>query len=324
MSFFVSHLAGYVYFAGRNTRLLGFGFVMLFGSGIGQTYFIGVFGPAVRGELGLSHTAWSAIYMAGTLLSALVLPWTGALIDRVALPAYAATVALALAAAAAFTALVPSAGFLIIAVFLLRQTGQGLMSHTGATAMARYFPADRGKEVALASFDFAAGEALLPVLMVLAIAAIGWRASYGLAAAAAVAVILPLALWLLRGHAARHRAHEEPLVAQRRAGTEKSSWSRRDVLADARFYLILPAALAPSFIITALFFHHLALAELKGWDATWFTGSYWVYAVGSVFAMLASGPLIDRLSALRVLPALLAPMTLGLVLALRRYAAVAT
>jgi len=177
MSFFVSHLAGYVYFAGRNTRLLGFGFVMLFGSGIGQTYFIGVFGPAVRGELGLSHTAWSAIYMAGTLLSALVLPWTGALIDRVALPAYAAAVALALAAAAAFTALVPSAGFLIIAVFLLRKTGQGLMSHTGATAMARYFPADRGKEVALASIDFAAGEALLPVLMVLAIAAIGWRAT---------------------------------------------------------------------------------------------------------------------------------------------------
>ena len=308
------YVTNYLRFAAQNLRLLSFGFVMLLGSSFGQTYFIGVFGPAVRGELGLTHTSWSAVYMAGTLMSALLLPWTGRQIDRLFLPRYSAMVIVALACAATFMALVPSALFLIGAIFLLRQTGQGLMSHTGSTTMARYLPKDRGKAVSLASMGLSVGEAVLPVLMVVAIAAIGWRASYGLAALATALIILPTALWLLRGHHVRHQAHEDLLASQRQSGVEAGGLSRRQVLKDYRFYLLLPATSAPSFIATALFFHHLALAELKGWDATWFTGSYWVYAVGSTLAMLAVGPLIDRLTAVRVLPAFLLPLAVALML----------
>ena len=79
---------GYLRFAfadPANARFLAFGFAMTFASSVGQTYFIGAFGPALRGEFGLSHTGWSAIYMAGTLVSALVLPWTGKLIDSMSL-----------------------------------------------------------------------------------------------------------------------------------------------------------------------------------------------------------------------------------------------
>ncbi len=308
------HITNYLQFGAKNLRLLSFGFVMLLGSSFGQTFVIGIFGPAIRGELGLTHTSWSAIYMAGTLMSALVLPWTGQQIDRISLPRYAALVIIGLAGAAAFTALVPSALFLILAIFLLRQAGQGLMPHTGQTAMARYFPKDRGKAVAVASIGLSTGEAALPVLMVLAIAALGWRSAYGIAALVTAVVVLPIALWLLRGHHARHQAYEDQLEQQRQAGTEVRSSSRREVLGDFRFYLLLPAASATSFIATALFFHHLSLAELKGWDATWFTGSYWLYGLGSISAVLASGPIIDRLSAVRVLPAYLGPMAAGLVI----------
>ena len=308
------HITSYLQFAARNLRFLSFGFVMLLGSSFGQTFFIGVFGPAVRAEFGLTHTSWSAIYMMGTLMSALVLPWTGQQIDRISLARYAAIVIVALAGAATFTALVPSALFLIAAIFLLRQTGQGLMSHTGSMAMARYFPKDRGKAVALASIGIAVGEATLPVLVVVAIAVVGWRATYGMAAVAVAVIVLPAVMWLLRGHDVRHQAYEDQLRRQSQSGAESGGLSRRDVLGDFRFYLLLPAASAPSLIATALFFHHLALAELKGWDATWFTGSYWIYALGSVFAVLASGPLIDRLTAVRVLPTFLLPLALALFL----------
>ena len=287
---------------------------MLFGSSIGQTYFIGVFGPSIRGEFGLTHTSWSAIYLIGTLLSALALSWTGPQIDRVSLPRYAAMVVIALAGAAFFMALVPSAVFLIVAIFLLRQTGQGLMGHTGSTAMARYFPESRGKAVALASLGFAAGEAVLPVLMVVAISLIGWRVTYGMASLTIVLVLLPGILWLLKDHQARHQAHEDRLDMHRQSDAQPAAWSRRQVLKDYRFYLLLPAASAPSLIVTALFFHHLSLAELKGWDETWFTGSYWVYAFGSIFSTLAAGPLIDRLTAVRILPTFLLPMALALFL----------
>ncbi len=90
------------------------------------------------------------------------------------------------------------------------------------------------------------------------------------------------------------------------------SWSRAEVLRHGAFYLLLPAVLAPAFITTALFFHHLELAAVKGWSAAWITGNYWVYALGTVLASLAAGPLIDRITAVRVLPGFLAPMALGL------------
>ena len=267
---------GYLTFARANTRFLAFGFAMTFASSVGQTYVIGAFGPAVRADFALSHTAWSAIYMAGTLMSAALLPWTGRQID------------------------------------LLRQAGQGLASHVGTTAMARYFEADRGKAVALASLGFAAGEALLPLLAVLAIAAVGWRATYGAAAVGLALVLLPTVLWLLRTHEGRHRAHLARLARADGGAAASPSWSRAQVLRDGRFYLLLPAVLAPSFIVTALFFHHLELAVAKGWGVAWLTGSYWVYALGSVLAALAAGPLIDRITAARVLPGFLLPLVSGL------------
>ena len=233
---------------------------MLLASSFGQTYFIGVFGPSIRTEFGLSHSSWGGVYMAGTLLSALVLPWSGQLIDRVDLPRYTVFVIIALAGACLFMAMTPSVVFLIAAIFALRQTGQGLMSHTGATAMARNFPADRGKAIALSSLGFGLGEAVLPVLMVACIALIGWRATYGAAALTSLVLVLPLTLWLLRGHSLCHEHHTAYPQQRQAAQPRMETWSRRDVLRDLRFYLLLPAALAPSFIGTALFFHHLSVS----------------------------------------------------------------
>lgn len=301
-------LKSYLRLVASQPRLIGFGFAMTFASNIGQTFFIGAFGPSIQQEFSLSHGEWGGIYMAGTLLSAALLPWTGAQIDYLPLRRYTAMVVAAMVFAAVFMALVPTAVFLIAAIFLLRQTGQALASHTGTTVMARHFGAHRGKAVALAALGFAAGEAILPLVAVLAIATVGWRVAYG-GSAVILALVLPLILWaLLRGLQLGSPSGTGPGVHDVAVG----SWTRRMVLRDGRFYLLLPAVLAPSFIGTALFFHHLTLAELKGWSAAWLTGSYWVYAVGTVLATLAAGPLIDRITAVRVLPGFQLPLAVGL------------
>lgn len=305
-------LRTYLSLLASQPSLLGFGFVMAFASSIGQTYFIGAFGPSIQQEFDLSHGQWGGIYMAGTLLSAALLPWTGAQIDRVPLGSYTAMVVAAMVLAAVSMALVPSATFLVVAIFLLRQSGQGLASHTGTTSVARYFGSNRGKAVALAALGFATGETVLPVLAVLSIAVIGWRASYG-GAALILALALPPTLWaLLRGSYLRRSQFSA--TGQSAGESLAGSWTRKDVLRDKSFYLLLPAVIAPSFIVTALFFHHLTLAELKGWSAAWLAGSYWVYALGSVLATLAAGPLIDHLTAVRVLPGFLLPLAAGLLI----------
>ena len=156
---------------------------MSFSSSFGQTYFIGIFGPAIQTEFGLSHTLWGTIYLIGTLASAIVLPWTGALIDRFSLPRYTLFVGLLLIVACVFTSLTAGVTSLIIAIFLLRQSGQGLASHISVTTMARYSDTQRGRAIAVATMGFAAGEALLPFLAVASISVSGWRWTYGVTSA---------------------------------------------------------------------------------------------------------------------------------------------
>jgi len=74
------------------------------------------------------------------------------------------------------------------------------------------------------------------------------------------------------------------------------------VLSEQRFYLMTPALMLPSMIGTALLFHHLTLAERKGWTAEWGTDSYWLYALATIATSPGSDPLIDRSSAVRIMP----------------------
>ena len=74
------------------------------------------------------------------------------------------------------------------------------------------------------------------------------------------------------------------------------------------------SVIAPSFIGTALFFHHLTLAEAKNWTAAWLTGSYWVYAIGSMTASLTFGPIIDRVTATKAVPFFLLPKICALMI----------
>ena len=116
--------SNYIRFAVDNRRFLAFGFLVALSSSFGQTFFIGVFGPGLREEFGLTHGDWGLVYMAGTLASALVLPWSGRLIDRIDLRVFSAAVFIGLAAACFVMATTGHVAVLVLAIFLLRQFGQ--------------------------------------------------------------------------------------------------------------------------------------------------------------------------------------------------------
>lgn len=296
-------------------RFLAFGFLMTFASGAGQTYFIGIFGPSIQQHFALSHTQWSSIYMLGTLASAALLPWSGQLIDRLALDKFTAATLLGLAFACLMLSLSPTILALIAAIFLLRQFGQGLSSHVAQTSMARYMGKNRGKALAIASVGFSAGEAILPVSAVLVVSAIGWQATYQLAAVG-VLILLPIILLTLNGQRRRHFAFLRAQVRAENSATSGGivSKTRHQMLRESRFYLLLIAVLMPSYIATAQFFYHLTLAEAKGWSSLWITGNYWVYALATVITSLVSGPLIDKYTAVKIMPYYLAPLVAALLI----------
>ena len=303
----------YFRFLKNNCRFLSFGILVAFFSAFGQTFFIAVFGPDIRAEFSLSHGDFGGYYMIGTAVSGLTLIWAGKLIDRFDLRWVTAGVSVALILACAFMSVVPVAWALILAIFALRFSGQGLMSHTAITAMGRYFEAERGRAVSVAILGFPLGVAIFPGLAVWLSVEFGWRMAWAAIAVALGIFLTPLLLWLLKGHSDRHKkfiAQTEVKIGTGPPPNPRRQWTRAEVLRDPRFYLICIAVTAPSFITTGLFFHQAHLAEAKGWTMAWMASSFVAYTVGAISSNLAFGPLIDRFGARRLLPYYLYPQVI--------------
>lgn len=297
-------------------RLLLFGFTMMFGSSLGQTYFIGLFSGEIRAELGLSHGSFGGIYSAATLASAILLLWSGSLIDRMDLQRYAYLVILGLACACAVMAASSGPLLLFLAILGLRQLGQGLMGLTASTTVVRYLDRHPGKANALSGMGYSVSEAVLPGLVVASLAVMSWRQSWLLWGGMALLVLLPLAWFLLRGHGQRHRDYLAGLEAPAdpASAPARRQWSRGEVIRDPAFYLFLPALMAQPMLFTGFMFHQVHLVEQKGWSLPAWAGLYILYALVSTGCKLVAGLLVDRYSAVRLVPLVCLPLGLGLLL----------
>lgn len=290
---------------GREIKLLAAGFLLALLSSFGQTFFIALFGGQIRAELEISHGAFGSLYALATLTSGFAMLWVGAAVDRISLRVYAVIGAVLLAVACLLLALTGSTALLVLALLGLRLGGQGMLSHASLTGMARAFLRNRGKAIALATLGHPAGEAVLPILAVTAASAFAWR-SVWIGAACVLVLAVPLLLRLLAGAGA-----SQPVGSGRAADAAAGSYSRAAMLRDVRFYLIVPALLGPSFIVTGLFFHQVHLIEVKGWELSWFATCFAAYAAASTAGLVATGALIDRFGAIRLMPVYLLPLCLG-------------
>ena len=290
---------------------------MAFTSSFGQTFFVSLFGPSIQLEFGLSHTSWGTVYLIGTLLSAIVLTYSGSLIDYYKLNYYTYFSVIALLLSCIFISIVSGYFSLIVAIFLLRQTGQGLTSHISVTTMARYFSKKRGTAIAIGSLGMAIGEAILPFIVVLFISLIGWRLTYLSSSVFILFFLFPSIIFLLRGYKEKFiekniKVSPEIKILKNKYISEVKSFTRLEVLKDFKFYLMVPGLMAPGIILTALFFHHLNIANSKEWSHLWITGNYFIYSISvSLFAILI-GSLIDKFSAKTLVIFSLLPLIISL------------
>ena len=286
-----------------NAPFLSAGFLLTFGSAFGQTFFISVFAGEILAEFALSHAAWGVIYGLGTLAAAAVMVWSGALTDHFRVRTLGAIVLACLAGACLFMAWTPVAWVLVPAVFLLRLTGQGMMSHLGAVAMARWFVAKRGRALAVASLGFAAAEAFLPLIFASLLVVLDWRTLWVVAAVLTL-MLLPILSSLLR----LERTPQSIAATTDALGLDNRHWSRGEVLRHRLFWFMLPALLGPAAFITVFFFQQVHFADVKGWSHLELVALFPIYTGVSVSAMLASGVLVDRFGTARMMPFFQLPM----------------
>lgn len=302
-------------FVRREWRFLAFGLLMAFWSSPGQTYVISLFGAQIMAAFGLSHGGWGTLYMYATVASAVLLLFAGRLVDRFGDLAMARASVVALAAAALLFPLVAGPVTLFLGFLGLRFAGQGMMSHISATALSRRFSGERGRAVAIGALGFSLGQAVFPPAVVVLLGHVDWRQIWIGFALAALVTTLPLLPYLLRQRSESvARAEATTMPAGAGLSDERFSsvhWRRRDVLRDARFYLLCPIMFGQSALGTALTFHQVHLVALKGWSLTAWSAGYSFYALVALVANLSAGVLIDRYSARALTPFTVLPMALA-------------
>ncbi len=295
------------------TGLVVGAFLMTLSSCFGQTYFIAIFAPWLKRELGLSDGGFGGFFTLGTIASAATLMWAGKYADRTRIRWVAAAAMGGLAAMCIAMASVAAAWLLLPILFGLRLCGQGWLSHLAVTGVGRWYVRRRGRMMSRALLGYPVAEAAFPIATVALVEAIGWRSTWLVAAAGLCAFSLPLMLLFLRNEP----AHDQPADAAAPETTVRRSWTRSEVLRRPEFFVLLFGSCAPPFVVTGVFFHQVALVELKGWTLTWFTAWFPAWAGTGVLTSLATGWLVDHFDARRLLPFYLLPLAAGvLVLAL--------
>jgi len=290
-------------------RWISSGFLLLFFSGFGQTFYIAIFAGHLKADLAITDGQFGSLYTIGTLGSAAILVWAGKFADRFPIRHLGIAVMAGLALAALAMASVTSAWMLAFALFGLRFFGQGMMVHVAMTGLARWFNRKRGRAISIAVLGFSASEAAMPLIAVAAIGLVGWRLAWVAAAGALAVLAMPVLAALLARDRVPAAGTVVPDAEPRTAGVPE--WTRREVLRSPLFYALMPGLLAPSFVMTGIFFNQVTIVEVKGWQLSWFAASFPVMAGMSVLSALAAGWTVDRFGARRLLPAVLVPIGLA-------------
>ena len=295
-----------------NFKIILFGFVFTFFSSVGQSFFIGLFNYNIREELNISHGEFGTLYGVATLCSGLILIWLGKKIDDLKLVNYSLLVVIFLSFAALFFSFINGIIFLTVGIFFLRLSGQGLMAHTATTTVARFFVQSRGKALSYIWVGMSLGEFLLPMLIVYFLTFIYWRNLWqGLAVV--ILLLLPIFAYLtIKDVNLFSREKNNGNNVDNNINSIKS-WTRKEIIKDLKFYSVLPAMLASSFIITGIVINQTFIIESKEWEKFAIAKSFMIYSILTVITLFLSGYLVDKFTSRKIFPLLNVPLLLSLI-----------
>ncbi len=295
-------------FKSLSLKVIIFGFIFTFFSSFGQSFFLGLFNSSIRDTLSITQGQFGSIYATATLLSSFLLIWVGKKIDDINIFKFAFFVTLLLSFSCFFFSKISSVTFLFVAIFLMRFSGQGMMSHTATTTISRYFTKSRGKALSTGWFGLSTAEFILPVLIVYLLTITSWQ-NIWISVSILVLIFLPITSFILiknlnfdSREEVKDTEHKEKDIFQ---------WKRIEVLKDYRFYIICLNMLAMPWIATGVFVYQSFITESKDWGTFVIAQSFMVYSILSVLTLLISGFLIDKFTSRKLLIFMNIPLLLS-------------
>ena len=292
-----------------NKKVILFGFIFTFFSSFGQSFFLGLFNAPLRNELSITHGQFGTIYASATIFSSLLLIWIGKKIDEYKLLYYSLFVVITLSISALFFSFINSIYFLAIAIFLMRFSGQGLMSHTSTTAISRFFEKSRGKALSTIWFGLSSAEFLLPVLVTYLLLFFSWRIIWQ-GIAIVIIIFLPIIIFKCI-KTIKLNSREKKKVAFK--NNKIKNWKRSQVIKDFKFYIVSLNMLAGPWIITGIFVYQSFISDSKFWSNYAIPKAFMIYSLTSIISLIASGFLVDKFNSRKLLPIINIPLLLSMV-----------
>ena len=295
-----------------NKKVLLFGFIFTFFSSFGQSFFLGIFNPSIRNELNITHGQFGTVYAIATICSSLTLVWFGKKIDEIKLFNYSLVVIFLLGFSSFLFSLIDNIYLLIFGIFLMRFSGQGLMSHTSSTTISRYFNKRRGKALSGIWFGLSSAEFVLPLLTVFLLSIYSWRIIWQFISIL-ILFLLPLIIYYtIKNISIDSREGFEDQDNNKSINIK--SWKRSEVLKDFKFYIISLNMLSMPWIATGVFIYQSFLAEAKFWGIYVVPKSFMIYSLTSIITLVISGFLVDKFTSIKMIPFINLPLLLGLII----------
>jgi predicted MFS family arabinose efflux permease len=294
-----------------NKKVIIFGFIFTFFSSFGQSFFLGLFNAPIRNELGITHGQFGNIYAFATICSSLLLIWVGKKIDDYRILNYSFFVVILLFVSSLFFSFIDSIFFLVVGIFLMRLSGQGLMSHTSTTTISRFFEKSRGKALSTIWFGLSTAEFILPVLVTYFFLVYSWRTVWQ---GIAILVFLFLPFVILNTIKSINLDSREVDSDPKIKKVKIKSWRRRDVLKDYRFYIISLNMLAMPWMATGIFVYQSFISESKMWALYTIPKAFMVYSITSIVTLFLSGFLVDKFTGRKLILFMNIPLLLAMII----------
>jgi len=292
-----------------NKKIIIFGFIFTFFSSFGQSFFLGLFNAPIRNELAITHGQFGSIYAIATIFSSLLFIWAGKKIDDFRLLNYSFFVIILLFLSTLFFSFINNVYFLAVGIFLMRFSGQGLMSHTSSTAISRYFEKSRGKALSAIWFGLSTAEFILPVLIIYFLTIYSWRSIWQ-GISIMIILILPL---IINFTIKKINFESRESNLEKKLKTKIKSWKRNEVLKDYRFYIISSNMLAMPWIFTGMAVYQSFISDSKLWEVYTIPKAFMVYSIASIATLFSSGFLVDKFTSRKLILIMNIPLLLAMV-----------
>ena len=292
-----------------NKKVIIFGFIFTFFSSFGQSFFLGLFNAPIRNELGITHGEFGSIYASATICSSLLLIWVGKKIDEYRILNYSFFVIILLFFSSLLFSFINSVYFLAVGIFLMRLSGQGLMSHASTTTVSRFFEKSRGKALSTIWLGLSTAEFILPVLITYFFLIYSWRTVWQ---GIAILIILFLPFVIISTIKSINLNSREVDNNPKVKKIKIKNWKRREVIKDYRFYIISLNMLAMPWMATGIFVYQSFISESKMWAAYTIPKAFMLYSITSIATLFLSGFLVDKFTGRKLILIMNMPLFLAM------------